>query len=359
MRLAAIALVLTVVQWASAYAPPPDFDATDSAFLPDETHSETTVQEAPREGWTEHVDAIRFGDYGLRVVQRINPETGLPPQEGRRWGDAFVGISGHKPARYMSSNWSPWWFVSARVRLDGDEEDLPNPTMRGLLIHCGLREVANDRIAGDAVWRDEAGGLLRASFTGWRGERLFGVALRYLPPPGRTVEKLRWVLTAQPYDYSDRGYWQRRRWLTTPARDLAVPEEPVSLTDEEWRVVLHNRYAHLTSGCLLARDPGQAAAEVWRPHRERVQIALTPADSTDTVSLALGDWVRVYWQATAREFIGRDAQKLRGLLEQAVPPAETHETLAAQIQAHGARREQIAREQAERARRLTEREWRP
>ncbi len=359
MRIAAAALMLTLAPWAIAYAPPSGFDATDSAFLPNETHTETEVQEAQREGWTEHVDSIRFGDYSLRVVQRLNPDTGLPAQDGRRWGDSFVGISGHKPARYMSSNWSPWWFLTAEVHLEGDDEPLPSPTMRGLLVHCALREVTSHRITGDAVWRDEAGGLLRASVTGWRGEQVFGVALRYYPPPDRTVQSLRLVLTAQPYDYSDRGHWQRRRWITTPTRSLAIPEEPLTLGTDEWRSVIHNRYAHLTSGCVMALAPEQLArAEVWRPTRERVQIGLTPTSPSEPVTLVLGDWVGAYWQAIAREFLARDANDLRGLLADALPEnIADRSALEASITAHRQHREQLAQQRAERARRLAEKQW--
>lgn len=357
MRPGLIALMLASATWAGAYEPPPDFDASDSGFLPDETHSETTVQEAEREGWIEHVDTIRFGDYGLRVVQRLNPETGLPTQDGRRWGDTFVGIDGHKPAAYMSSNWSPWWFLDAEVRLDGADEPLPSPTMRGLLVHCGLREVANDRITGDAVWRDEAGGLLRASFTGWRGERVFGMALRYLPPPGRTAS-VRWILTAQPYDYSDRGHWQRRRWLTTPARSVPVPEEALALADDEWRMILHNRYAHLTSGCVFALDPSQLAeVNVSSPAPERVLVELVPADPGGQVALVLGDWVDSYWQVQARRLFARDATELQTLVSDAMPPPETHGSLQELLEAETARVEQITQERAARARRLTERDW--
>ena len=351
--------LVAVTSAAGAYAPPPDFDARDSAFLPNETHTETTVQEAEREGWVEHVDAIRFGDYGLRVVQRLDPDTGLPAQDDRRWGDAFVGISGHKPAAYMSSNWSPWWFLDAEVVLDGDEDAPPSPMMRGLLVHCGLREVTNDRITGDAVWRDEAGGLLRASFTGWRGEQVFGMALQYFPPPGRVVQSLRWVLTAQPYDYADRGHWQRRRWLTTPARDLAIPKAPLALGTDEWRVVLHNRYSHLTSGCVLAVDPAQlAGVEVWSPTRERVQIGLTPPDPSEPVALVLGDWVGEYWQAKARGFLGPGVDGPGALLANAITgEISSHEALTAYVEAETARRQERAQRQAELARRLAKREW--
>jgi hypothetical protein len=360
MRFAAALLILAMLApTACAYEPPPEFDASDSAFLPGESHTEAEVQEAEREGWTEHVDSIRFGDYGLRVVQRLNPETGLPAQGERRWGDAFVGISGHKPARYMSANWSPWWFLDAEVRLQGDEEPLPSPTMRGLLVHCGLREVANDRIVSDAVWREEAGGLLQARFTGWRGEQVFGVSLRYLPPPDRTVANLRWVITAQPYDYSDRGHWQRRRWITTPTRSTAIPEEPLALAPDEWRAVLHNRYAHLTSGCVMALAPEQlATAELWRPSRERVQVGLTPSDPAQPVTLVLGDWVGDYWQVTADRFLGRPADHLRALLTDALadsPP--DHQALAAYIEAEAARHADRAQQQAQMARRLAERAW--
>jgi hypothetical protein len=258
----------------------------------------------------------------------------------------------------MSSNWSPWWFLNAEIVLEGDEKPLPSPTMRGRLVHCALRQVANDRITGDAVWRDESGGLLRASYTGWRGEDVFGMALRYLPPPGRTVASLRWVLTAQPYDYSDRGYWQRQRWLSSPTGTLNIPEEPLALAADEWRVVLHNRYAHLTSGCVLAMNAGQLAeATIRHLDQKRVEVALTPVRPGEQVALVLGDWVGDYWQARAREFFSRETAEMQALLADAAPEALAHEALQVSIEVAAARREQIARERAERALRLAEREW--
>ena len=96
----------------------------EASFTVSAEHTAVPVTEAPRAGWIERRDTLRFGGFGLSVVQRINPQTGLPAQEGTRWGDAFVGVIGHKPETYMASNWSPWDFLNVHVRLQGDAIDI-------------------------------------------------------------------------------------------------------------------------------------------------------------------------------------------------------------------------------------------
>lgn len=299
--------------------------ASDSAFLAAESHTATTVTEAPRDGWEERKSTVRFGAYGMTVTQRLDPATGLPPQTGRRWGDAFVGIAGKKPRAYMSSNWSPWFFLSAAIRLEGDEADLPDPTMFGLLVYAGLREATRERIVADVIWRDAADGLLRARLIGWRGVDRFGMTLRYFLPEGRAAARVRYELKCQPYDYSNRGHWERRRWLSTPARDEAIPDEaPLALDlPTEWQAVFHNRFAHSTSGTVLALDPATVAAGSVVNQGSYVVISLQPRAPHEPAALVLGDWVDGAF-ARARAGFFAAAQAVAVELERtrtaAVPP---------------------------------------
>ena len=354
-----VPLAMAMVAHADGYVPPLGFDASDSFFLPGESHSVTEVEEGARKGWMEHVDSVRFGAYGMTLTQRLNPETGMPEAEKRRWGDSFVGVVGKKPAAYMASNWSPWWFLDAEVTLDGGEA-VPSPTMVGLLVHAGLREVTDGRVIADLIWRDVAGGHLRARCIGWRGLDGFGLQLRYWPPPGRTVEKLTWVLTAQPYDYSDRDYWERRRWISTPVDDGALTEEPRTLDlATEWLAVLHNRFAHTESGVTLALDRGSIAATTVQTEGNRVPLRLTPASPDGPIAMVLGDWVgegydraRARWFGLADRLPERLAQ-VRGL-EQEASRAEVEGFLQATAQSR--ERAEAARERA--AAWVTEKQWR-
>lgn len=352
----ALAVVATVVH-AQGYVPPLAFDASDSFFLPEESHTVTEVTETERTGWLEHVDSVRFGAYGITVTQRLNPETGMPEAGKRRWGDSFVGVIGKKPAAYMASNWSPWSFLDAEVTLDAGEA-VPSPTMVGLLVYAGLRELTDGRITADLIWRDVAGGHVRARCVGWRGLDGFGLQLRYWPPPGRTVEKLTWVLTAHPYDYSDRGYWQRRRWLSTPDGDGPLGDEPTDL-GSEWLAVLHNRFAHTESGVTLALDRETIAGASVQTEGNRVPLRLAPVSADAPVTLVLGDWVDdVYDRARDRWFgqsetLGERLAETRTLQSEDTPAA-VEAFLRAEAQSREA--EAAAREQA--AAWVTERQWR-
>ncbi len=304
--LSVCAMMLASMAAAETYVPPPDFDASDSFFLPGESHSVAEVKEAAREGWAEHVDSVRFGAYGMTVTQRINPETNMPEAGKRRWGDSFVGIRGKKPAVYMASNWSPWSFLSAEITLDGGET-VPSPTLTGRLVFAGLREVTDERITADFIWRDTAGGYLRARCIGWRGVDAFGLRARYWPPAGRTVAELTWVMTAHPYDYSDRGHWERQRWIATPARDEPMSEEPLPLDlADEWQVVLHNRFAQTDSGVTLAldRDTVSGVALLTEGDYVRLRLAATSADSA--ISLVLGDWVGEPYDRTRTRWFAQE-----------------------------------------------------
>lgn len=332
-------------------APDEALVASDSAFVAAESHTVTTVTEPPRDGWEERRSTVRFGAYGMTVTQRLDPDTGLPPQTAPRWGDAFVGISGKKPRVYMSSNWSPWYFLSAAIRLEGDETDLPDPTMHGLLVYAGLREATRERIVADVIWRDAADGLLRARLVGWRGVDRFGMTLRYFPPEGRAAASVRYELKCQPYDYSNRGHWERRRWLSTPARDQAIPDEtPLALDPAaEWQAVFHNRFAHSTSGTVLALDPAAVAACSVVNQGSYVVISLEPRAPHDAVALVLGDWVDAAFARVRAEFFA-DADSVRSELERTlavsvpVPPrpvAEQDAELADLLARHEALQEQF------------------
>jgi hypothetical protein len=281
-----------------------ELDRSDSAFLAEETHAVTTVEEAGREGWAEHQDTVRFGAYGFSVVQRLDPATGLPAP-AQRWGDTFVGIAGKEPASYMASNWSPWDFLACAVRLRGDDTDVPQPTRMGLLIFCGLTEITRDRVMAEAVWEDAAQGLKRARFVGWRGVDRFGLALSYTPPEGREVESVRYVLTCQPYDYADRGYWERRRCVLTPADNQLVAEGASLGFDPsvDSRFVFHNRFAQNDAGTVLAVDPERARAVTVTGAGNTLTVSATPADPGAEVVMVLGDWVDEAYARAAAGFI--------------------------------------------------------
>ncbi|MBI2299495.1 MAG: hypothetical protein HYU66_11230 [Armatimonadetes bacterium] len=303
MRLAGAAIA--VLSAAALAVPlPPDWDPSDSAFQATESHTTKLVEEGDRKGWSEHVDSVRFGAYGFSVTQRLDPEHGQPEQARQVWGDAFVGIAGMKPAFYMSSNWSPWDFLSAAVRLEGDAAEVPQPTRRARLACLGLREVTNRRVVAEADWVDAAGGLLRARFVVWRGVDRFGLVLRYAPPQGRNVVKLQYVLVCQPYDYSDRGYWERRRCLTTAGRSVELPERQDVTVDlaAEPQLVLHNRYAQSDSGTFLGLDAGCLAGVTVRGEGATAQVSLTPKSPATPVALVLGDWVNEGWALAAGRF---------------------------------------------------------
>jgi hypothetical protein len=267
--------------------------APDSSFRAEERHAVNPVAEpGPRQGWLENEDGIRFGRYGLRVIQRLDPATGLPPSRGQVWGDTFVGISGHKPADYMASNWSPWDFLSACVRLAGDTADLLNPSRTGRLAYAIRREVTANRVVGEAAWRDLAGGYLRARCVGWRQSPRFGLALRYFPPAARAAEAVAFTLVCQPYDYSDRGYWERRRVVVTGRREVELGRDAVSFDPTREAVfVFANRSAQNDAGTVLAVAPASVRAVTVSADGNTVPIVVQPSAPAAEAALVLGDWV--------------------------------------------------------------------
>jgi hypothetical protein len=294
----------------------------------------------------------------MTVTQRINPETDMPEADKRRWGDSFVGVRGKKPAAYMASNWSPWWFLDAEVTLDGGES-VPSPTLVGRLVFAGLREVTGGRITADLIWRDVAGGYLRARCIGWRGLDAFGLQAQYWPPAGRTVEELTWVLTAHPYDYSDRGHWERRRWISTPADDEPLTEEALDLNlATEWQAVLHNRFAQTTSGVTLALDRETVTGAALLTEGSYVRLRLAPASADGPVALVLGDWVgEPYDRVRARWFAEGAAVADRlgetRALQEAGSPEAVEEFL--RVMHDGREREEVERQRA--AAWVTEKQW--
>jgi hypothetical protein len=237
----------------------------------------------------------------------------------------------------MASNWSPWDFLAVAVRLQGDTADLPQPTRLGLLATCSLREVANRRIVAEAVWEDAAGGLTRAEFVGWRGVDRCGLRLSYEPPAGREVETLCYTLVCQPYDYSDRGYWERRRHVMTPAGDQPLPEQPPLALDpaQAERFVFHNRFAQNDSGTLLAVQQQSVRSVTAQTAGSTVRVALTPPTPEAPVVLVLGDWVDEAYAPAADRFFQAGpavAQELAEVASLQTPlppppdPAEAAET---------------------------------
>ena len=274
----------------------------DSLFSPGEKHEATVVaEEGKRKGWKQTVDTVRFGAYSISVTRRIDPATGSTAPV-RSWGDSFFGFIGKKPASYMASNWSPWDFMSAAIRLEGDAKGLPSPTFFGKVVFCGLREAVAERIVADVVFQDAAGGLLRLRCAGFKGTDRCALAVKYFPPIGKVVASLSYTLTCQPYDHSDRGHWDRRRWLTTPVRSSECAEKPVIIdTKDEWQFVLHNRFAQNDAGTFLAVDP-DSVASVSVQQKGPINLTLTPKKLDSEMVFVLGDWVDVPYSQSAADF---------------------------------------------------------
>jgi len=312
-----------------------DFMTGDSAFVAAASITVNSVDDAARKGWQEEKVSLRFGAFGLNVTQRLDPATGFPPLK-RQWGDALVGISGKKPAFYMAGNWSPWYFLDAEVRLDGDDGPVPSPTMSGRLIHAGLCEAGEQRVVAEAIWHDTADGFLLARFFGWRGDPdRFGMALAYSPPPGRQIRSLAYVLTCQPYDLADRGHWERQRWLATAPDALSAlsSTQPVELTaGDPLRFVFFNRFAHNNAGTNLAVAPDNLAAVSIRGHgrdlaassdRTTVRITLRPHDPATAIHVVLGDWVHEAYTIAIDKFFAAESAIAAELADMSnyTPPA--------------------------------------
>lgn len=322
----------------------------DTSFATSSRYTETVLPKTgDRPGWTQRQWSIRFGAYGFRIVQRIDPKTGYPPAR-RQWGDTFIGLDGKTPARYMSGNWSPWTFVSAEVVLEGDKKPLPSPTLYGKCTYAGLRVDEADRAVAEAVFVDTAGGTLRLRLTGLGGRRdRLGVMLRYHPPEGRTLKSIRYHMVCQPYDYSDRGYWQRKRWLTMPGRSVELKQEtPVEIDPGKTRrFVMHNRFAHNTAGTFVALPAEGVKTVSVEARGKTVQVALQPTAADRWTTVLAGDWVHRSWAEVARRLFDEkdtDEQLDRfRMVELPAPkalPAWQHASIDRLLSAHQALQEQ-------------------
>ncbi|MCF7853484.1 MAG: hypothetical protein K9N51_01705 [Candidatus Pacebacteria bacterium] len=287
-----------------------------SAFAsePDQIHaSESYRVLTSGEGWADHRWTVRVGDYALTITQRLDPETGMPPSK-RRWGDSFIGIDGHKERRYFAANWSPWTFVLPVVRLEGEEQNVPAASLYGRCVFAGLRSVEEKRAVAEAVFRDSTGGHFRLRIVGQkRFPDRFGVMLRYTPGKGHTVKDLRYRLVCQPTDYSDRGYWQRQRALSTPDHSCRLLKEPPSLTmnpDSDGPWVFHNCFAHITSGTFLAVRQGDFSTMKVPAADKTITIELTPREKRGWVHLLCGDWVNEPYSRVCARLLA-DADELQ------------------------------------------------
>ena len=277
-------------------------------FRASESHRVVAMDNGSRRGWQEHQWNVTFGAFGFSVTQRIDPKTGFPPSR-RTWGDSFFGIRGHKERAYFSANWSPWTFVEPQVRLAGMAKPMPSPTLYGLCEFAGIREHSPDRIVAEALFRDAEGGWTRVRFSGLKGcPGRFGVAVIYEPPEGKTVESIVWK---QPHDYSDRGFWQRARAVTTPSATVALPDKTsqrFSPGTGPW--FFHNRGAQLTSGTFLDRKLGNVETITSRAAGSTIVVELEPEDVGDWVRAVCGDWVGEHWRLRGtRLFAEGDAER--------------------------------------------------
>ena len=298
----------------------------DSRFQARESHSVTVVAEGSRKGWEERKWSAQFGAFSASVQQRIDPKTGYPPRR-RTWGDSFFGIRGHKERAYFSANWSPWSFLQPMVRLRGEAKELPTPTLCGRCESVYIRERTDERIVAEALFTDVEGGHLRMRFIGLAECRdRFGVAVAYAPPAGREVESLTHRLTCQPHDYSDRGYWQRQRNVTTATESIALPdkaERTLSAAGGPW--LFHNRFAHLTSGTFLDVPMGNVGTVRARGEGHTVAVELTTARPADWTTFVCGDWVGEHWclrgdRLFTEDRATKEALAARFFAEPALPP---------------------------------------
>jgi len=300
----------------------PDGSSGNSRFRKHESHHITTIDKEPRKGWREHKWNVRFGAFGFTVLQRLDPKTGFPPRK-RTWGDSFFGVVGHKEKAYFSANWSPWTFLEPQIRLAGSpDEVLPPPTLYGRCVFAGIRECTPNRIVAEAIFRDTAGGWTRIRFIGLADTLdRFGVTVNYAPPNEKTVTSLTYRLICQPHDYSDRGYWQRRRTVTTPSGNTAMPdaaEHHYSSTDGPW--LFHNRFAHLTSGTFLDRNLTNIAGLTIRGIGKTIAIDLTPRNRHAWTGFVCGDWVAENWQLRSHRLLHEDPAITKGQADRLFAP---------------------------------------
>lgn len=135
----------------------------------------------------------------------------------------------------------------------------------------------------------------------------FGVAVAYAPPAGMTVESLTYHLTCQPHDYSDRGYWQRQRNVTTATGSIALPdkvEHILSATAGPW--LFHNRFAHLTSGTFLDVPMTNVATARARGAGNTIAVELTTLRPADWTTFICGDWVHEHWRLRGERLSAED-----------------------------------------------------
>lgn len=267
----------------------------DSSFKASESLSTSIVKDdAKRNGWEERKFGSRFGSYSFSVTQRIDPKTGYPPSK-RKWGDSFFCLNGKKPASYMASNWSPWGFLVPEIYLDAGKKMVPPVTLNGRCEFVGLRETSPNKIVSEAVFRDLEDGIFIVRFVGLpQYKDRFGLWVRYQPPKNKLVTKAVYTFTCQPYDYSDRGYWQRRRWLTTPDFNSQIKNREKIEGDllAAKKLVFHNRLAMTDAGCFMFL-PDQGIKDVSvNGAGKTIKVHITPKNCQDWTPLILGDWIK-------------------------------------------------------------------
>ena len=280
----------------------------DSRFSASESHKVVTVTEGTRQGWEQRTWSVRFGGFGVSVTQRIDPETGFPP-ERRTWGDSFFGIQGHKERPYFSANWSPWTFLEPRIRPKGDAGVLPASTLFGRCAFAGLVERSAQGIVAETVFEGASGGWLRVRFVGLANRRdRFGTMVSYSPPAGREVESLTYQLVCQPHDYSDRGYWQRQRTVTAPQGSVVLHDKTTaSFAPRDGPWVFHNRFAHLTSGTFLTAVSENVRGLAVRGAGSTLVIDCAIQPDAGWAGFVCGDWVGEHWRLRADRLFRGDA----------------------------------------------------
>lgn len=324
-----LGLLLTILTpWATCPAgaeePPPPGAEPDSAFVANQARTEEILNaEGPRKDWIRRKDTLQFGAYGFEYDQQIDPKTGLPTQQNPRWEDYCIRFVGKRTQFYMASNWGQRDFMGVAIRLQGDKQDLPDPLRFQVASYLILREVTPTRILAEGAWPDGAGGSLRLRFTGWKGADRCGLTLRYFPPPGRTVEKISYWFTTNPYETSDRGEWGRKRWFATPIRDAEVSKDDTPLNlEQEWLLSCYNRFGMEGAGTVLALDR-QSVGTATLKSNGTIYITVTPKTPDGDLRLILGDWVYLANPIVTADFFATQHELLTAFTElatQGTPP---------------------------------------
>jgi hypothetical protein len=130
-------------------------------------------------------------------------------------------------------------------------------------------------------------------------------------------EAKEWRLTqvrVGAYPFITTGPPERERWITSLARGHRMTNSLSPLeVNTEWGLVLHNRNAHESGGCLLVYDPNEVvSASAGGTYNVSVHLGIKPVASR-SVHLALGYFWDQPWDQAVSSLRAEAEGKLRQL----------------------------------------------